>query len=137
MCVAWYVFDEYLSTIIKEHVLVCWWIAYMRVFHKKALLVWNDQECERWDIMPNCVLSPFSLSPHVVILMFDGMFSVYYSTKCSNLNMSVSRPAFEVSDTRSNTYASSWILDYFPKANIWRYTSSFKLVAWHIVECLK
>ena len=39
--------------------------------------------------------------------------------------MSVSRPAFEVSDTRSNTYASSWILDYFPKANMFGDTRSF------------
>ena len=56
----------------------------------------------------------------LIIRMIDWLTYKMFKLKC----LFQGQP-FEVSDTRSNTYASSWILDYFPKANMFGDTRSF------------
>ena len=86
-----------------------------------------------WDMTPNCVFSPSSFTSrrytHVRWHVFCILSYKVFKLKCLS-----SRPAFEVSDTRSNTHASSWILDYFPERKYLAIHRLFKLVVYSVED---
>ena len=86
---------------------------------------------------PNCVLSPFSFATHVFLYLThrQHVFCVYYSTKCSNLNVCFKASLLKlVTHVQTLTPRHEFLIIFLKQICLAIHVLFQKLVVWLIVQ---